>query len=216
MVGTPQKRKYIPIHDVHHQLPESSIEALLPFHALTGSDTTSYMCGHTKRSAWKVFTESHILLVGLVVGTLTTSVSASAEEFVCKVYNVATLQTTDSVRRVMFGKGCPPEQMPPSSDALSFHIQRAHYQCMVWKRAHCQRPNLSDPTELGWRRDATGLHPVLMSLNPIPESCIELVSCSCQSKCRTMRCSCRKASIGCTTVCGCRSDEGVYSCFNDN
>ena len=216
MTGTAQKRKYILIGDVCRQLPESLIEALLPFHALTGSDTTSYMCGHTKRTAWKVFNENHHLLVGLGEGILTPSVSASAEEFVCKVYGMETLQTTDSVHHVMFGKGCKPDQMPPSSDALRLHIQRAHYQSMAWKRAHCQRPNLPDPTELGWKRNVAGLQPFLMSLNPIPESCIEPVSCSCQSKCWTMRYSCRKAKIGCTTVCACRTEDGVDSCFNDN
>jgi hypothetical protein len=215
MAGTAQKRKYIPIGPVYHNLPANSVQSLLPFHALTGSDTTSHICGHTKRSAWKVFLEYHHLLVGLGVGNLTPEVSKSTEIFVCKIYGMNNLETTDSVRRVMFEKACKPEAMPPTSDALKFHIQRVHYQSLIWKEAHCPLPNLPNVTELGWKRVATNLQPVLMTLHPIPESCLELVSCSCRSRCRTMRCSCRKAKLGCTAACVCRQQTDQDGCFND-
>ena len=54
MKGTSFKRKYIPVKEVCEKLPADSIEALLPFHAMTGCDTTSYISGHGKKSALKV------------------------------------------------------------------------------------------------------------------------------------------------------------------
>ena len=40
--GTAKKPKYIPVHDVYKCLPEGSSRAILPFHALTGCNTTSF------------------------------------------------------------------------------------------------------------------------------------------------------------------------------
>ena len=45
MSGTSKKRKYIPIEAVYNSLPSDSTSSLLPFHALTGCDTTSYSQG---------------------------------------------------------------------------------------------------------------------------------------------------------------------------
>lgn len=216
MTGTAKKRKYIPIGQVYHKLPSNSAEALLPFHALTGCDTTSYFCGHTKRSAWKTFLLHHNLLCDVGVGILTSNKIKSTEAFVCRIYGVNNVQSVDTVRRVMFEKSRKPEMLPPTSNALNFHIQRVHYQCMIWKNAHVAVPHLPDVTEMGWKRGPTGLLPVLMTLNPIPEACIELVSCSCQTRCRTMRCKCRKTKLPCTAACGCRHPDGQDGCFNGN
>ena len=60
--GTAKKRKYTPIDAVFQNLPRDSATNLLPFHALTGCDTTSYFANHTNRSSWKVFTEHHQFL----------------------------------------------------------------------------------------------------------------------------------------------------------
>ena len=71
--GTAKKRKYIPIHAVVDNLPfeEITFQSLIGFHSLTGSDTTSYIAGHTKRSAWKVFLRYNQLLPNLGDGELT-------------------------------------------------------------------------------------------------------------------------------------------------
>jgi hypothetical protein len=216
MAGTAKKRKYIPIGPVFHNLPPNSVDSLLPFHGITGCDTTSYMCGHTKKSAWKIFQQHHQLLSGLGVGTLNSDQINSAESFVCKMYGVANIDSVDFVRKVKFEKCCKPELLPPTSNSLMFHIRRVHYQCFIWKNAHCPVPELPDVTELGWKRDSTGLQPILMTLSPIPQACLELVSCSCKTKCRTMRCKCRKSNLVCTAACGCRTPHERDGCFNSN
>eukprot|EP00795_Rhopilema_esculentum_P012187 gene12187-biopygen2319 len=47
MSGTSKKRKYIPVKEILHALHEGSVQALIPFHTLTGCDTTSYLSGST-------------------------------------------------------------------------------------------------------------------------------------------------------------------------
>ena len=67
MSGTSKKRCYIQIDAVFNNLPQSLYTALLPFHALTGCDTTSYFANH-KQSSWKVFKVHHNLLNNLGIG----------------------------------------------------------------------------------------------------------------------------------------------------
>eukprot|EP00795_Rhopilema_esculentum_P009000 gene9000-biopygen10560 len=68
MSGTSKKRKHIPVKEILHALPEGSVHTLIPFHTLIGCDTTSYLSGSTKTSAWKVFKESHELLQNMGEG----------------------------------------------------------------------------------------------------------------------------------------------------
>ena len=70
MSGTSKKRWYIPICAVFNNLPRDSVSALLPFHALTACDTTSYIANHTKRSSWKAFKDHYQLLANLGIGEL--------------------------------------------------------------------------------------------------------------------------------------------------
>ena len=63
--GTSKKQKYIPVHEIARSLSTSCLQAFIPFHAITGCDTTSYISGNTKASAWKVFKEHHAMLKNL-------------------------------------------------------------------------------------------------------------------------------------------------------
>jgi hypothetical protein len=57
------------------------------FHALTGSDTTSYIDGHAKKTCWEVLKGHHSLLRGLGnIPVLSEQTIKDAEEFVCKMY----------------------------------------------------------------------------------------------------------------------------------
>lgn len=203
MAGTKKNRKYIPIDTVHQKLPTDSTNALLPFHALTGCDTTSYFFGHTKKTAWRVFASNFDLLNGLGEGMLDANKISSAEKFVCLMYGVD-VESVDTARRIMFEKGTKHESLPPTSNSLQLHIQRVHFQTMVWKESHCATPDLPDPADMGWRREDSGLQPILMTLDPIPKVCVELISCGCTTPCQTRQCSCRKAHIPCIGQCGCK------------
>ena len=98
----------------------------------------------------------------------------------------------------MFGKSKSPESLPPNSDALKLHIERAHFQANVWKQANVVKPILPSPVTMGWSLDGDRLIPLLMTLDPIPQACLEMISCKCSSGCITLRCSCKKAKSPCT------------------
>ena len=51
--GTSKHRKYYPVHSIVEGLDMSPLaiaESLPAFHSLTGCDTTSYICGHSKKN----------------------------------------------------------------------------------------------------------------------------------------------------------------------
>ena len=65
--GTSKKPKFISINsvvDAYDFQPDVAL-SLMPFHALTGSDSTSFLAGHSKKSAFKIFLEIFKLLATL-------------------------------------------------------------------------------------------------------------------------------------------------------
>jgi hypothetical protein len=203
--GTSKKQKHIPIHTIAAELV-NMLSSLPAFHSLTGSDTTSFLAGHTKKSCWNAFKEHHGLLSSLGKGDLTDQACSDAEAFICKVYKVDA-ESVDHARSVLFAQARPLGTLPPTHDALSFHIKRAHYQAAVWQQADRQHPALSPPETLGWRIENGKLVPTLTTLPSVPESCVALIFCSCTTQCRRNNCKCKKAGLPCTAACKCSTSQ---------
>ena len=213
--GTLNKRRYIPIDAVFNKLLSGSASSLLAFHALTGCDTTSYIANHTKRSSWNIFKEHHGLLKNLDIGELTDDTIQSSETFVCRIYNVHRTDSIDAARHLLFSKTGKPEAMASTSDALCFRSKRVHYQSMIWRNAHCPTPDFPALSEMGWRIVDSELQPVLMTLSPIQDSCLEMVACSCRKQCKTRRCKCQKSGLRCTSMCACQHQtDDQMACMN--
>ena len=160
-----------------------------PFHALTGCDTTSYLSGHSKKTALRTFFKHSDLLQCLGQEPLTADTISNAETFVCKIYNAPNASTTDIARAAFFRKALRPDILPPTSDAAPFHIRRSHYQSLIWCQASVAKPVLPLITTMGWEHIDGNIKPVLSSLPPVPASCLELISCGCGTKCSTRRAS---------------------------
>ena len=211
--GTAKERKYIPVHAIVEkpQMEPQVLQLLPAFHALTGSDSTSYIAGHTKKTCWDVFVQHSSLLKGIGDSIiLSDNTIKNAEIFFCKVYGAMDADNIDDVRSTMFVKGRPIERLPPTKDALFFHIQCSHYQALVWKQAHVQHPVLPPPETMGWMIEGNLLVPQLSSLPPIPDACQELIICGCTTGCKTARCSCRPNP--CAASCKCQKSGGT--CMN--
>jgi hypothetical protein len=105
--------------------------------------------------------------------------------FVCKLYVASTsISCTDELRYKLFMKGKKdPEHLPPSSNALSYHIRRAHYQAQIWLNSLVPVASLPSPVDYGWYHDDTSkiLLPTLMTNDAVPKQCVELVYCGCKS-----------------------------------
>jgi len=203
--GTAKRQKYIPVHEIRQVLPftQPVFEALIPFHAVTGCDTVSYFAEHSKKTAWKVFTTDNHLIKDLGIGELTPTKMKNAEKFVCKLYGVPESNSCDQARVKLFCKIKSPEALPPTTDALKYHVQRAHYQSLVWKQATNPHQVLPSPETIGWTMDEGQLSPKLSSLAPIPKSCKDIVSCGCTKGCTSLNCTCRKSKLVCTGACKC-------------
>jgi len=212
--GTSAKRKYIPVHSIVEGLTygPTVLLALLPFHALTGCDSTSYISGHSKVSCLKVFETHNELLNNLGRGDLIEETCRNAETFMCRIYGLNKTDNLDCARELMFKKSVPQGKLPPTSDAMLFHTKRAHYQASVFRQAHLQYPVLPPPETMGWKKENNVLIPVLMSLPPVPKAKLVITSCSCTTRCKSSMCGCIKFGK-CISSCKCREDHAT--CFND-
>jgi hypothetical protein len=118
-------------------------------------------------------------------------------------------------RYLMYGKVSNPALMPPTSDALKYHIHRAHLQASTWLNAATQHYIPMPSTEHGWTRDQDEvLTAITMTLPAMPKACKELVFCNCKTGCRTDRCQCRSLMYPCTMNCNCCNSNVV--CMNVN
>lgn len=125
----------------------------------------------------------------------------SVQEFVCLIYRVSHAKSVDNARALLFGHCKKTEALPPTSDALNLHLMRVHYQSLIWNLAHIPKPNIPDPTCMGWKMEDNNLLPLLMTKEAIPEACLSLVACQCRTGCRNYQCGCRKAGFQCTSNC---------------
>ena len=81
----------------------------------------------------------------------------------------------------------------------------------MWRNANCPTHELPAPSEMGWRLVDSELQPVLMTLNPITDSCLEMVACSCRKQCKTRRCKYHKSGLRCTSMCACQHQTDLIS-----
>jgi len=70
----------------------------------------------------------HALVSSLGEGELTDEKMKEVEEFVRKMYKLNSIGSVDEARVILLSKKGKPEALPPTSDALSLHVKRVHYQ----------------------------------------------------------------------------------------
>lgn len=180
--GTSKQRKCYPIGRIAETLPRPVVNSILGFHALTGCDTTSSFTGHGKKTCWKVYLKHPDLLSGLGQNENLDN----AEEFVCRLYDAASsLKCVNLIRHAIFQKGQKTlEMLPPTKNALYLHIARADYQAKLWRDANVSHVDIGPPSNSGgWVNKANGLEVVWCTLPSVPNSCVELVTCGCKTKC---------------------------------
>ena len=211
--GTSSKTKYIPIHSVAAQFDAHVLSSLSAFHSLTGSDTSSFLAGHTKKSCWNVYKENHDRLYNLGKGNIMTKPLLLEKPSFVKSARFTQQFLWTVPGQTSFAQAHLLETLLPTHDALSFHIKRSHYQISVWWQADKQRPELPSPETMGWTIQSGALVTALTSLLSLSKSYIELSTCGCATQCRSNNCNCRKKRLPCTSVCICSTDADL--CRND-
>ena len=203
---------YLSIADMAQALGQPICDSVLLFHSLTGCDTTSFFFNIGKPTALNVLKEHTHLLAGLSkLPQLTAGAEKALQNFVSLVYSGGD-EGVDRIQARMLLTAPKPELMPPTSDALKFHLQRAFYQARVWECATESHPALPDPTAegSGWFKMGERVKPVTMLKEPIPKACMDIISCgSCTTGCNSQRCKCFKAGLHCTLLCHRKLPPGV-------
>lgn len=141
----------------------------------------------------------------------------SAEEFLCALYSPKKwFAKADDVRYFLFcQKNNKSEELPPTSDSLGHHIKQANYQTYVRRKALVPLQTLPSPDGNGWKLKVDRLVPVLISIESMSKSIIELTTCRCSKSTFTQNCSCKVNNLSCTEACTCMADEDCQNMQNE-
>jgi len=138
------------------------------------TDTNSTIIGHGKKSGCKTSQELPLLVSGVGHDLKL----ASVEEIVYRLYGTPQQPTINHGRMQRFHMAKKdPEMVPPARDAMGIHAIYANYQAKRWLQTNQKHLEVPPPVVTKpWKEDAG-------SLTPISYACVELVTCSCTSKC---------------------------------
>ena len=213
--GTKERRRYISLSSVAARLGNGVCQALPGLHAFTGCDSTSAFSGRGKKAAFKMLLAGKVDAMQLLGQDFEVSdeLVVLCEQFVACLYNKPDVDEINELRYQLFcANPSKSSSLPPTKDALYWHIQRANYQAALLRRALSADP-FPSPDGHWWQvlapnhaTDPTAI-PVLvpkwMSEPAAPERVLDLVSCKCTTGCTTQRCRCRKSNLHCSAACFC-------------
>ena len=177
-----KEKRYIPVHRVRESLEPCVVLNILGFHALAGLDSTSHFYGNDKKTSCSTFLKYLKLLDSL--GPIHPADKSDIEIIVIKMYSQKSTTTSiDNLRVEFFHRTNDPKKLPPTHDSSTLYVMRSNYQAMVWIIASVTCPTLLLPKESGWKLEGDMLQPRLMTLDPIPFVCTELLACACKTRC---------------------------------
>ena len=186
---------------------------LLFLHAISGCDTTSRPYGIGKATVLKkVSALRNAIDTFMSPSSFKKDVETAGEKALLEIHGCQRAPSLNSAKverfqeKVVTSAGyVPPETLPPTTDAASFHSYRTYHQVQIWQG------NDLPSTDWGWEESSVGLVPVRMSQSAAPESLLRTIRCNCGGRCNKRNCTCRKNGLHCTSECGqCRG----ISCLN--
>lgn len=178
----------------------------------------SSFAGHGKKSAWNTwnanpqnqseFTKTFLSLSMPPVDYSPHNLQV-VEQFVIQMFDKSsTCSSVNDLRRILFSQSkTTMERLPPTKDALNQHALRAiHQSANIWGHSIDKHIETVDPENWGWERNDDGtFHPKWMTILDAAKSCLEISKCGCKN-CTPNRCSCKKTSMKCTSLCKCDGD----------
>lgn len=181
--------------------------SLIKYHFL-GCDSTSAFLGKGKAKPWKIlndypeFKESFCKL-GQSFPVSQDLVTAS-NRCVCLLYGNTISTDLDDCRYRLFISGkYGSDALPPNSDCLLKHIERANLQAACWSQSLTRQQNLPSAVDNGWKLINGQLEIDWMSRAVAPDMFLNCIHCKCKTGCKTMRCSCVKSGLKCNELCDC-------------
>ena len=211
--GIANSTRFIPIHILHNRLMPNLPKVLPALHSLTGSDVTSKV--GTKKAALKAEPVKHLQGFGNF-SKLNDAVSNEAEKYLVKVLDHGcTANNFNELRKHMFHhtKSSSLQNLPPTSQGLAPHIERAHYNAYTMMHVLDDflgiKTNFLDPLNSGFVIDNGCLLP--LTTWKLLENSWNLV-CHC-GKCARKTCPCRMEKVRCSKFCKCKI---LDQCQNKN
>ena len=125
--GLGSSTRFIPLHILHQKLGPNLINVLPALHSLTGSDITSKV--GTKKGALKADPTKYLQSFG-ATERLDDSVAKEAEQYLVKMIDSRCKgKDFNQLRTYLFhhSKSASLQNLPPTSQGLKPHIQRAHF-----------------------------------------------------------------------------------------
>ena len=114
-------------------------------------------------------------------------------------------EDTDRVRYKLFcSKNAHTCNLPPTKDALNYHVARANYQACIRHNSLEAAAHTPSPHGHGWDVIDGYISIHWMDQQPAPKALLQFISCNClKGRCVGGRCSCRKNVMSCTDARGC-------------
>ena len=196
--GVKDKSRFVPLHEIAINMGTKRCDILPICHPLSGCDTTSAFSRLGKLKLWNEVSESvktYKKLCDLGENIEITPESlATVEKLLIKLYG-SNVNTINKARYVLFcQKQATGESLPPTDDALKFHVMRVNYQLFIWKKALVATPTIPPPTGNGWHLEDDILVPTLIEREPAPNTLVEFTTCGCQKGCGR-NCKCQKEDL---------------------
>ena len=204
------------INRIQEVLGHELCSQLMFIHAMTGSDTTSRIFGIGKKTAFQKLAKGDPLIRSCAIAfTIPNQTTEVIDNLGCQVMAVlfggkgtdslATMRyNTFSKKVVSASSFVTPERLPPTESAIKLRCRGAYYQVMVW----AGKDEGMDPMNWGWILQDNRLVPLMSTMNAAPDNLLKIIHCNCSTACKTLRCSCRRYRLPCTTVWGpCQIEE---------
>ena len=207
---------------------EDIIPSMLGAHAMTGCDTVARCNTIGKKTAFNIMKPGCLLdLLGDLNEDIE-SVVSQATTFISRCYKKDCTETDMSNTRIKmwqqrFAKSSTTAKflstLPPTTEAFTQNVLRAHLQTYIWKSALQRHPVNLDPLDYGFKTNeiTRTLDPILIPENfaLAPEALLKLIKCSCaqEMSCKNAQCGCFKARLQCTTQ-FCNCENNLINCQN--
>lgn len=191
-------------------------EFILLVHGFSGCDSTSAIYGKGKKQLLKIFEANASLMECVRVFNSTDAtpneIEKAGERIFLFLYGTTNFNITlDNLRYILFQKSLKKiapklESLPPTSASGAQHSFRTYYQVQVW---YGNKELV--PEQWVLRNDV--LQHVKTTLEPAPDSILQLISCACKGNCSTQQCTSVKSGVKCSAICKMCEDT---TCENHN
>jgi len=183
---------------------------LLFIHAMTGCDTTSRIFSVGKRNAFHKLVKGDTVLRSCanaftVINQPTEVIDSLGFQAMAVLFggkctdSLAKMRYNNFSRKVVSASSfVTPERLPPTESATKLHCRRAYYQVMTW----IGKADGMDAMNWGWNLQENRFVPVMSTIKAAPDILLKVIQCNCLNSCKTLRCSCRRNGLPCSSACG--------------